>query len=87
MRPTAAVSSRVQMILIAPRWTCRRASQPNKNRTSSTGTAVSTGSLAWIVGTAIAAAEPDLGELDLNPVFVGYAGQGAVAADALVLRR
>ena len=35
----------------------------------------------------IAAAEPDLGELDLNPVFVGYAGQGAVAADALVLRR
>jgi len=35
----------------------------------------------------IAAAEPCLGELDLNPVFVGFEGGGAVAADALVLRR
>lgn len=35
----------------------------------------------------IAAAEPCLGELDLNPVFVGFQGGGAVAADALVLRR
>jgi succinyl-CoA synthetase beta subunit len=34
-----------------------------------------------------ACAEPDLLELDINPVFVRAEGEGVVAADALVLRR
>jgi len=36
---------------------------------------------------AVLLAEPDLQELDLNPVIIGPAGQGVTALDALIVRR
>jgi len=35
---------------------------------------------------AVLLAEPDLQELDLNPVIIGPAGQGVIALDALIVR-
>jgi acyl-CoA synthetase (NDP forming) len=42
-------------------------------------------SAIWIVGHALAREQGRVSEIDLNPVFVGPAGRGVVAADALIV--
>jgi hypothetical protein len=52
------------------------------------GPALDVPALARLIRTvsAVLLAEPDLRELDLNPVILGPAGQGVTALDALIVR-